>query len=110
MHNLPGVTRIFFGGIQLVLCGDFAQLEPIGSDKLCFESMLWKQYIDPQTVYLSRVIRQADPVFQRLLMNLRLGTLTNEDKDILNSRLIVDESEADVMISDLCINIHHLYH
>ena len=42
----------FFGGIQLVLCGDFAQLEPIGSDKMCFESCVWKKHIDPNTVYL----------------------------------------------------------
>jgi ATP-dependent DNA helicase PIF1 len=98
----------FFGGIQLVLCGDFAQLEPIGSDKLCFESMLWKQYIDPQTVYLSKVIRQTDPVFQRILMNLRLGNLSKEDKDILNSRLIIDESEADVVVSDGTSDIYKI--
>jgi ATP-dependent DNA helicase PIF1 len=90
----------FFGGIQLVLCGDFAQLEPIGSDKMCFESCVWKKHIDPNTVYLSKVIRQADPVFQRILMNLRLGCLTKEDKDVLNSRLMVDESDADVVVSD----------
>lgn len=97
-----GVRRndIFYGGIQLVLCGDFAQLEPIGSNKLCFESQLWKQYIDDHTVYLSDIIRQSDPVFQGLLLRLRLGELTKEDTQVLNGRLMTDESEANISVSD----------
>lgn len=98
----------FFGGIQLVLCGDFAQLEPIGSDKLCFESSIWKQYIDPSTIYLSEVIRQSDPVFQRVLMNLRLGTLTKEDKEVLNSRLMTDEADAEITVSDGDKEVHKI--
>lgn len=95
---------LFYGGIQLVLCGDFAQLEPIGpkgssTPKLCFESKLWQEYIDPCTVYLSNIIRQTDPVFQGLLLRLRLGALTKEDMTMLNGRLITDESEADVIVT-----------
>lgn len=97
-----GIRRndLFFGGIQLVLCGDFAQLEPIGSNKLCFESQLWQQHIDSNTVCLSQIIRQSDPVFQGLLSRLRLGELTKEDIEILNSRLMTDESEANIAVSD----------
>lgn len=87
----------FFGGIQLVLCGDFAQLEPIGSDKLCFESTLWRE-VTP--VYLTEIIRQTDPVFQGLLQRLRMGVLTSGDKEVLNSRLMVDESDADIIVRD----------
>jgi ATP-dependent DNA helicase PIF1 len=90
----------FFGGIQLVLCGDFAQLEPIGSPKLCFEAELWKEHISANTVYLSKIFRQTDPVFQRILLNLRLGNLTDEDKAVLNSRIMVDESDAEITVSD----------
>lgn len=93
-------NTLFFGGIQLVLCGDFAQLEPIGSPKLCFESSIWKKYISENTVYLSEIFRQTDPVFQRILLNLRLGALTKEDKEILNSRLIVDEEDANISVSN----------
>lgn len=93
-------NTLFFGGIQLVLCGDFAQLEPIGSPKLCFESSVWKKNIDGNTVYLSEIFRQTDPVFQRILLNLRLGRLTKEDKEVLNSRIMVDEEDANVTVSD----------
>jgi ATP-dependent DNA helicase PIF1 len=97
-----GIRRneLFFGGIQLVLCGDFAQLEPIGSEKLCFESKLWQEHIDHNTVYISEIIRQNDPVFQGILLRLRLGELTDQDKKVLNGRLMVDESDANVAVTD----------
>jgi ATP-dependent DNA helicase PIF1 len=91
---------LFFGGVQLVMCGDFAQLEPIGSNRLCFESKLWQQHIDPNTVYLYKNIRQSDPVFQGLLVRLRLGELTKEDVQVLNGRLMTDESEANISVTD----------
>lgn len=103
LHLIAQATRqnnLFFGGIQLVLCGDFAQLEPIGSDKFCFESKLWRTHLDPNTIYLSNIIRQDDPVFQKILLNLRLGELTNKDKEVLNSRLMTDESEAEISVSN----------
>lgn len=91
---------MFFGGIQLVLCGDFAQLEPIGSTKLCFESRLWKEHIDPNTIYMSEIIRQSDPVFQGVLTRLRLGALTKADIEVLNGRLLVDESDTNVSVRE----------
>ena len=91
---------LFFGGIQVILCGDFAQLDPIGSDRFCFESKVWERYIEPNTVYLSKIVRQEDPVFQKILMNLRLGNLSEDDKDVLNSRIIRDEKDSEVSVSD----------
>ncbi len=91
----------FFGGMQVVFCGDFAQLEPIGSDKYCFESTLWREHLTDNTFYLPRIIRQSDPVFQKVLMNLRLGKIDEETKRILNTRLITDESEADIIVNGL---------
>lgn len=91
----------FFGGMQVVFCGDFAQLEPIGSDKYCFESTLWKEHLTDNTFYLSSIIRQTDPVFQKVLMNLRLGKIDEETKRVLNTRLITDESEADIVVNGL---------
>lgn len=108
LHLIAQAIRkndLFFGGIQLVLCGDFAQLEPIGPrgsspPKLTFESKLWQKYIDSNTVYLSEIIRQTDPVFQGILLRLRLGELTKEDKAVLNGRLMTDESDANISVSD----------
>lgn len=92
----------FFGGIQVIFCGDFAQLPPIasGSSRFCFESSIWKEYLDTNTYYLSKVMRQDDPIFQRLLSEIRLGTVSEKTKTILKSRFITDEAEADVVVTD----------
>ena len=86
-----------------MLCGDFAQLAPIEKDgniRFCFESSVWKENLTDSTIYLSEIVRQTDPIFQRILTNLRLGQLTAEDKKVLNSRLITDESEADMVVEE----------
>lgn len=47
-----------FGGIQLVLCGDFFQLPPVGigrgSTRFCFEAKTWDTSID-QSIVLKQV-------------------------------------------------------
>lgn len=78
-----------FGGIQLVLCGDFLQLPVVGSDYFCFESEAWKKAID-KVVYLTEIIRQPDPEFQSVLNDLRYGILTKSTKRLLKSRVGVE--------------------
>lgn len=74
-----------FGGIQLILSGDFAQLKPVDSKDYCFQSERWDACID-ETVYLDQIIRQQDSVFQKCLNEVRLGSITEETKEILKSR------------------------
>ena len=93
----PAGSGALFGGLQIVLCGDFAQLEPIGAEKFCFESKLWASI---ETFYLPKIIRQADPEFQSILMQIRLGQVTPQIKQALNARLICDEAEADITLED----------
>ena len=80
-----------FGGIQLVLCGDFAQLPVVGKTDFCFESESWETCVH-NTVYLTEVVRQDDSRFRGCLNRLRLGNeeMTQEDKDMLQSRVGVD--------------------
>ena len=51
-----------FGGIQLIMTGDFFQLPPVtkmGQPKFAFEAAMWKDCIDA-TVNLTKVFRQRD--------------------------------------------------
>lgn len=91
-------TNLFFGGIKVIFAGDFAQLEPIGADKFCFEASEWQRHVQPNTVYIDKVIRQSEPEFLKVLQEIRLGRVTLETKKILDARIISNESEADVEI------------
>ena len=82
------------GGIQVIFVGDFFQLppvvkqegdEPVEEQQFIFETDLWKQY-DFQNVILQEIMRQKDPVFQKILEEARKGKLTKESFQILKSR------------------------
>jgi ATP-dependent DNA helicase PIF1 len=77
-----------FGGIQLVLLGDFFQLPPVNSNNYCFESPLWSR-AKIETVILREVFRQRDRNFVQLLDNLRYGTIGRNDVALLKSRFNV---------------------
>jgi hypothetical protein len=78
-----------FGGIQLVVTGDFFQLPPVpdyGREaKFTFEAQKWKECI-PHTIKLTNVFRQKDQGIQSfnpltlefvtMLNQMRLGTLS----------------------------------
>ena len=106
LHGLAQLIRVggvglFFGGMQVVLCGDFCQLKPVspGSEvKFCFESTVWQRYLTEDTYYLDRVMRQTDPVFQDLLATIRLGSITSEQKKLLDERIITDDTEAELYV------------
>lgn len=68
-----------FGGIQMVLIGDFHQLCPIkqkedkaGDPEYIFETNLWKELKLHVTV-LTKIMRQNDKEFSEALNDLRLG-------------------------------------
>ena len=69
-----------FGGIQLVFCGDFYQLPPIGnvgnpeSTCFCFESPFWRLTFSDQ-IQLKKVFRQSDEDFSKILNQIRQGKL-----------------------------------
>jgi ATP-dependent DNA helicase PIF1 len=78
-----------FGGIQLVLSGDFLQLPCVGTDHFCFESDSWKRCVD-KTFIFTEIIRQTDIVFQTCLNLLRFGITDEMVKNTLNSRIGVE--------------------
>lgn len=81
-----------FGGIQLLFIGDFLQLPPVtrtGDTHFAFESPIWNSLFDT-SIQLTRIQRQTDPVFQRILHEARFGDLSTESVTILRSRMNLD--------------------
>ncbi|EAU33931.1 DNA repair and recombination protein pif1, mitochondrial precursor [Aspergillus terreus NIH2624] len=75
-----------FGGIQLVVTGDFFQLPPVpegGSReaKFAFAAATWNTSIH-HTILLTNVFRQADPEFAGMLNEMRLGKLSQRTIDV----------------------------
>jgi uracil-DNA glycosylase len=78
-----------FGGIQVVLIGDFLQLPPVtkGEDiKFAFESEKWNEIIH-EVVELTYIHRQQDNAFRNILEESRFGSLSPESIRILESRM-----------------------
>jgi len=82
-----------FGGIQVIFLGDFYQLPPVGKteqeQKFCFESPIWINVIE-KTVILREIMRQKDPIFQKILQEVRIGEPSMETIEILISRVGIE--------------------
>lgn len=79
-----------FGGIQVIFSGDFYQLPPVGTKdepettKFCFESSLWFETFKLEDhVNLNRIFRQNDPIYQRILNQIREGRLKRSSNEAL---------------------------
>ncbi len=82
--KLEQVARIIrnngspFGGIQLVVTGDFFQLPPVPEKdraaKFSFDAATWNTCIE-HTILLTHVFRQKDATFADMLNEMRLGRL-----------------------------------
>ncbi|KAK5627608.1 hypothetical protein RRF57_003323 [Xylaria bambusicola] len=71
-----------FGGIQLVITGDFFQLPPVPDGgkkeaKFAFDAATWNTSID-HTIGLTQVFRQKDPQFAGMLNEMRLGKISDD--------------------------------
>uniref|UniRef100_A0A8C3ZP28 ATP-dependent DNA helicase PIF1 n=1 Tax=Denticeps clupeoides TaxID=299321 RepID=A0A8C3ZP28_9TELE len=82
-----------FGGIQLILCGDFLQLPPVskGKDnpKYCFQARCWRKCIH-LCMELTEVRRQTDQAFISLLQSLRMGRVT----EVVTGQLLKSASHS----------------
>ena len=81
-------NQSLFGGIQLLLVGDFFQLPPVNKNDeksiFAFESELWKEI--KTSIELTQILRQKDENFIAILKEARQGSLTKNSCDILRSR------------------------
>ena len=74
-----------FGGIQLILSGDFCQLSPIESKNFVMKLIVGHHVLI--VIYLQDIIRQENKIFQNCLSNIRMGNITDEIKETINCRI-----------------------
>jgi ATP-dependent DNA helicase PIF1 len=73
-----------FGGVQIILIGDFCQLAPVNGF-YCFLSKLWAA-ADIKVVLLDELVRQTDDLlFQQILQIIRKGKCTDNILKVLNA-------------------------
>jgi len=77
-----------FGGVQVVLSGDFFQLPPISKKitnrKFAWQAPVWKE-LDFRTCYLHKKYRQDDDKLISVLDEIRSGNITEKTHQTLNS-------------------------
>ncbi len=78
-----------FGGIQVLIFGDFFQLPPVMMKKkgrnYCFRSTAWQE-LDLCPIVLTEVKRQTDAAMAEALNHFRTGDIREEDVRLLQSR------------------------
>jgi ATP-dependent DNA helicase PIF1 len=80
-----------FGGIQIVLCGDFFQLPPISKSfeydaHFVYRSKAWQE-MDLKICYIEDQFRQKDNAFLKILNDIRKNNIDIDSKAQLHSRL-----------------------
>jgi len=102
-----GVARPF-GGIQLIFTGDFFQLPPIPdaddptTGEFCFQHPDWSSVFKPaNSVELKTFFRQTDPAYISILQEVRIGTISPENVELLHTRLIGKADEPCIVPTKL---------
>lgn len=101
-----------FGGLQVILSGDFMQLPPvsgpsqqIGVLRFAFQAPCWAE-LNLVTFERTQNFRQAkDRAFQAILHRIRLGELLDADRAVLIGCGIAANSEADRQTTLYCRNV-----
>ena len=93
-----------FGGIQLIMSGDFFQLPPINrgdsrAGGFVVNSKVW-QDLDPAICYLEEQHRQNDEVLLDILNALRAGELKRHHAEALLARVGI-EPDSDELLTEL---------
>lgn len=100
LDNIGRVTRRNtskpFGGIQLLFTGDFFQLPPIpdqgdpSSGEFCFQHPRWKlTFKSANCIELKTFFRQTDPAYISILQEVRRGTISPSNIELLETRVNV---------------------
>lgn len=81
-----------FGGVQLVLIGDFLQLPPVSKNKnldnrFCIETELWHDpELDLKHTFLDKTYRATDQRLKRVLLEISANRVSKKTLNYVNSR------------------------
>lgn len=87
-----------FGGMQVVLCGDFFQLPPVNkrgaeqTGQFAYYSRAWKE-LNPNVCYLTEQYRHKDQNYLKVLSAIRANTAGEQTLDILKQRFRNESNE-----------------
>ena len=84
IHHLISDNNFAFGGIQVILVGDFWQLKPVPSvfdeGKAMYESKIFDEAFQHR-IELTKILRQSDMRFKNWLDMLRIGECSEEGEE-----------------------------
>ena len=101
---LADVERIFrvirennrvFGGCRVVFLGDFLQLPPVSKAMMtpwAFHAQCWEA-LHLESLHLQKSYRQSDPIWLDILNEARIGSLSDNSMNLLESRVYTDSLE-----------------
>ncbi len=98
-----------FGGIQIVMSGDFFQLPPINrgdsrAGGFVVSSKVWQE-LDPTICYLEEQYRQDDEVLLDILNSLRAGELRRNHAQKLLDRVGVEPGVDEILTELHTVNV-----
>lgn len=92
-----------FGGIQVIIIGDFCQLPPIikdnpipKNDHFAFNSQSW-QTLQLSTLKLTTIHRQENKKFASILNALRMGNKKEQAAEYLSDRIIFNDTAENIL-------------
>lgn len=103
-----------FGGLQIVLCGDFFQLPPVEkkvddrqSAHFIYKSQAWKE-LDLRICYLEREFRQSDQKFLHVLHEIRQNGITKPSIKMLAARIYKPISTVSTRLYTYNVNVDEI--
>ncbi|MBC7942989.1 AAA family ATPase [Candidatus Saccharibacteria bacterium] len=98
-----------FGGIQVIMSGDFFQLPPINrgdsrAGGFVVGSKVWQE-LDPSICYLQEQHRQDDEKLLDILNSLRAGELRRHHAEMLLERVGVEPEEGSLLTELHTVNV-----